>query len=122
MEFQPVAGRVNVKKEKYTVVGALGAILVAAILYFAFLAVPCTAVAAAMPPVPHEEARYVAKVDGREFAVFAEGRWQKKFLKGGVFPGRVCDYEGRIPALVSIHQRHECRLDTGIYHAEPGFL
>ena len=83
------------KKEKYTVVGALGAILVAATLYFAFLAVPCTAVAAAMPPVPHEEARYVAKVDGREFAVFAEGRWQKKFLKGvnmgaakpGVFPG-----------------------------------
>ena len=52
-----------------------------------------TAGSAALPTVG--DARYIAKVEGRDFYIHADGGWQKKFLKGvnmgvgkpGVFPG-----------------------------------
>ena len=77
------------------VAGAFRAIFSAVVLYIVFLAIPLTTVAAPLPPTAADEARYIAKIDGRDFTVFAEGRWQKKFLKGvnmgvgkpGAFPG-----------------------------------
>ena len=83
------------KKKPTIVAGAFRAILAAVVLQIVFFVTPGTAVAAPLPPTAADEARYLAKVDGRDFAVFAEGRWQKKFLKGvnmgvakpGAFPG-----------------------------------
>ena len=83
------------KKKPTIVAGALRAILAAVVLQIVFFVTAGTAVAAPLPPTAADEAQYLAKVDGRDFAVFAEGRWQKKFLKGvnmgvakpGAFPG-----------------------------------
>lgn len=75
--------------------GKVVAVFVAAVLYFAVLLAPTAAVAATLPTNPVDGTRYIAKIDGRDFFVFSEGRWQKKFLKGvnmgvgkpGAFPG-----------------------------------
>ena len=75
--------------------GKFAAAFVAAVLYFAFLVAPAAAVAAPLPVAPTDAARYIAKTDGRDFYIFSEGCWQKKFLKGvnmgvgkpGAFPG-----------------------------------
>ena len=36
----------------------------------------------AMLPILVEEAKFVAKVEGRDFFVYTNGKWEKKFLKG----------------------------------------
>ena len=75
--------------------GKVANLFVAAVLSFAVLIAPVAAAAAPLPANQADKARYIAKIDGRDFTIYSEGRWQKKFLKGvnvgvgkpGTFPG-----------------------------------
>ena len=69
------------------------------VLTVLLLLLSCVAYAAgsnqAMPPKLGEDAKFAAKVEGRDFFTYANGTWEKKFLKGvnmgvtkpGYFPG-----------------------------------
>ena len=75
--------------------GKFVAAFAAVVLYFVVLIAQAAAVAAPLPAAPAGDARYIAKIDGRDFTLYSEGRWQKKFLTGvnmgvgkpGAFPG-----------------------------------
>ena len=81
---------------KQNAISKLAPVLSAAVLLIAFLIIPAQTGALPLPTTPQpDDVRYIAKIDGRDFFIYSEGRWQKKFLKGvnigvgkpGSFPG-----------------------------------
>lgn len=70
-------------------------IFLAVILYFNCLPAQAAAQDTTMPSSQRSGIEFIAKVEGRDFYVYSNGSWQKKFLKGvnigvgkpGAFPG-----------------------------------
>lgn len=68
---------------------------VAVILSFSSLPAQATVLSTPMPSIEREDMHFIAKVEGRDFYVYSNGNWHKKFLKGvnmgvtkpGAFPG-----------------------------------
>ena len=68
---------------------------VAVILSFSFLPAQAAVVSTTMPLGQRDSMQFIAKVEGRDFYVYSNGGWHKKFLKGvnmgvtkpGAFPG-----------------------------------
>ena len=81
---------------KQNAISKLAPVLAAAVMLIAILIIPAQTGALPLPTTPQpDDVRYIAKIDGRDFFIYSEGRWQKKFLKGvnigvgkpGSFPG-----------------------------------
>lgn len=83
----------NNKQRVYT--SRLFAIFLSVILYFSCLPAQAAVPDKIMPPSQRSGIEFTAKVEGRDFYVYSNGSWHKKFLKGvnmgvgkpGAFPG-----------------------------------